>query len=301
MDLRQIQYFVKVADCGSFSEAARQLYISQPALSVAMQKLEDELGIKLLSYQSKRVRLTPEGKQFFAKAAAVITAYEDLSISAQRLSRDVTGQVTIAAPLRLCSLYLSGVIAEFCRRYPSVDVHTINRGAHIVQQALLAEECDMALAVPPLIAGAFTANLIERSSLVLVLPQNHRLACAQNVTIAELRDEVFVSLGENHTHYHRLLQAAAAAGYVPRIAVTSAEQDFLLDLVRQGLGVYLAAKPTLTQENCRGLVSVEIAECSELSQWSIYMAYRNDRRLSPAAEAFNEFMLQYIGQKKTGA
>ena len=63
MDLRQIQYFVKVADCGSFSEAARQLYISQPALSVAMQKLEDELGIKLLSYQSKRVRLTPLSSQ----------------------------------------------------------------------------------------------------------------------------------------------------------------------------------------------------------------------------------------------
>lgn len=298
MDLRQIQYFVKVVDCASFSEAARQLYISQPALSVAMQKLEDELGIKLLSYQSKRVRLTPEGKQFFAKAAAVISAYDDLNVSAQRLSREVTGQVTIAAPLRLCSLYLSGVIAEFCRRYPSVDIHTINRGAHIVQQALLAEECDMALAVPPLMEGMFAASLIERSSLVLVVPQDHRLAGASSTTIAELRDEVFVSLGENHTHYHRLRQAAAAAGYVPRIVVTSAEQDFLLDLVRQGLGIYLAAKPTLSQENCRGLSTVEIADCPELSRWAIYMAYRKDRRLSPAAEAFNAFLLQYLGKKK---
>ena len=298
MDLRQIQYFVRVAGCGSFSEAARQLFISQPALSVAMQKLEEELGFKLLAYQSKRVRLTPEGKQFFAKAAAVIAAYDDLSVSARRLSGEVTGQVTIAAPLRLCSLYLSGVVAEFCRQYPSVDVHTINRGAHIVQQALLADECDMALAVAPLRLGALTANLVERSCLVLVVPQQHRLAGAESVSVAELRDEVFVSLGENHTHYHRLLRAAATAGYVPRIAVTSAEQDFLLDLVRQGVGVCLAAKPTLTQENCRGLVSVAIRGCPELSRWEMYLAYRNDRRLSPAAEAFNRFVMQYLGVKE---
>ncbi len=298
MDLRQIQYFVKVAECGSFSEAARQLFVSQPALSVAMQKLEEELGIKLLAYQSKRVRLTPEGRQFFAKATALIMAYDDLSVSAQRLMREVTGQVTIAAPLRLCSLYLSGVIAEFCRSYPSVDVHTINRGAHIVQQSLLAEECDMALAVAPLMEGVFTSSLIERSSLVLVVPQTHRLAGRESVTIPELRDEVFVSLGENHTQYHRLLQAAAASGYVPRISVTSAEQDFLLDLVRQGLGIYLAAKPTMTQENCRGLSLVNIDGSPALSNWAIYLAYRNDRQLSPAAEAFTKFMAQYLGAKE---
>lgn len=298
MDLRQIQYFVKVARCGSFSEAAKQLFVSQPALSVAVQKLEEELGLELVAYQSKKVRLTPEGRQFYAKAAAVIAAYEDLTLSAQRLTHELSGQVTIAAPLLLSRLYLSAVIAEFCRRYPCVDVRMINRGAHVVQQALMAGECDVALAVPPLLPGALRSFFVEKSRLVLVVPQGHRLAGLPAVTVGDLRGEMFVSLGENHIQYHRLLHAAAAEGFVPRIAVTSAEQGFLLDLVRQGQGVLLAAKPTLALENCRGLAQVDIIGCPELTDWSVCLVHRNDRQLSPAAEAFCGFMLRCLGQKE---
>lgn len=129
MLLRQMRYFAAVVDCGSFTEAAEQCYISQSAISQQIQSLEKELGIELLHRENRRFTVTPTGQYFYSHCKAILGEVDDLIRETKRLGADQELQLCIGYLRCYSGLELYQAVAEFSSTYPEVAINIVN-GTH---------------------------------------------------------------------------------------------------------------------------------------------------------------------------
>lgn len=122
MDIRELKYFTQVVESASYSIAAEKLYISQPALSKVIQKLEKELGYKLFYTLQGQQRLTEEGTLFYQHAIKVIRAFDDIAPAVRSADNTYTGKVFIGFPDVAGTSYFCELIAEFSKLYPGIDL-----------------------------------------------------------------------------------------------------------------------------------------------------------------------------------
>lgn len=129
MLFRQMKYFAAVVDCGSFTEAAEQCYISQSAISQQIQALEKELGVTLLHRENRRFSLTPAGEYFYSQSRGILAEVERVSKETIRIGQDDELRLRIGYPRCYSGQELYQAVAEFSRIYPEVSIHIVN-GTH---------------------------------------------------------------------------------------------------------------------------------------------------------------------------
>lgn len=145
MDIKQLTYFMAVAQAGSFSQAAEHLGISQPALSISVKNLEEELGVKLLYAFGRRQMLTDEGRRLLEGAQQLMDVYQKTVEDVRRTDRNSSGAFSLGLPPLMGACFFGDLIPEFNRAYPNIRVHMIEEGAHRLDQMLQAGELDLAL------------------------------------------------------------------------------------------------------------------------------------------------------------
>lgn len=241
MDLRQIRYFLAVADDLSFRRAAERIAVSQPALSQRIKALEEEIGVPLFARSSRGVALTPAG-EVFQRGARQILREVDLTISSTRLAdRGESGSLAIAFNEIGGQQPLVGqCLGLFRSVFPNVAVHLSEMGMAAQQDALRTGAVDAGFHYRvPGEAPGLVHRILEEQDFMLVLPEDHALARQATVRLQNLEGQPMVRLRrEVNTDTHDgILQAFDAARIRPEIVVEASSDAAMLSLVSAGLGL----------------------------------------------------------------
>ncbi len=242
VSLKQIRYFLAVAETGSFSLAATRLFVAQPALSRQIARMEAELGFALFVREPRGVVLTPAGELFRERAAGVEALLGAAAEDARRLDQGESGVLRL---LHSSSLPVAGALLaslqSFCVAAPAARVDLDRLSSEVQVAEIAAGRADVGLARMPVLrrdpAVQFVPLADER--LWVAMPADHALAARDSVLLAELAAEPFVSAvhRERGGLARRVTDLCLQRGFVPRLAAVISRKTSMLDLVCAGFGI----------------------------------------------------------------
>lgn len=218
MEIRQLKYFLAVADHRHFTEAAQLLHVSQPALSQQIRLLEEEVGAKLLERTNRSVELTPSGVVFRDRARVALHEADEAVAAARMVKLGEGGNLNIGYVSTAALAILPAILGAFGSRYPKVQsiLHELSPGEQI--EALLEDKIAASFSSFPSELPALECKLLAREEMIIALPQNHPAAHQPTVDLAALREERFlIPPRELQPGMHeRILGACQRAGFQPR-------------------------------------------------------------------------------------
>ena len=237
IDIGEIQAFIAVAEKASFGAAAESLFISQPALSRRIEKLETDLNSRLVERTTRRVSLTDAGQQFLAHAQAIMEELERAYHGIEACAVARTGQVTVACVPTVANHLLPSVLKHFARDNPAVRVKIIDESAQTVLRCVIEGHADFGLNF----LGSQEADLeftpIRAEHYVLVVPVHHPLAQHKTVTCRALESERLVSVSSSSGNRLLIDHAFAKMAQRPTVHYETNHVTSAISLVAAGLGV----------------------------------------------------------------
>lgn len=186
MELRQLAYFVGVADSGGFSEASRRLYVSQSAISQQIKLLEDELGSQLFVRHHNNVTLTESGRKLYPLARTVLEDVEECNSAMKELKNLLCGELNIGLTYSL-EPFMRDAMLRFLRLYPGVRLNSHYKNLQELLRMLQDEEIDVMLSMMPASPHDFiTSVALTEYRLAAVMNKSHVLARKKNITFRDL-------------------------------------------------------------------------------------------------------------------
>jgi len=192
MELRQLRYFVAVAEDLHFGHAAQRLRIAQPALSRQIQALEKELLVQLLFRNRRRVQITPAGQVFLDRARLILARAEDAVLAVQRASGGVSGSLNLGFVGSATYDVLPSVLRAFRQAAPHVNLTLSEMTAHAQLDGLIEKRIDIGLLRLPAKTEGIVFRRISREPLYVAMPSSHRLAQLPALRLSALAEEPFV-------------------------------------------------------------------------------------------------------------
>ncbi|MGQ9659469.1 MAG: LysR family transcriptional regulator [Thermochromatium sp.] len=289
VSLRQLRVFEAVARHSSYTRAAEELHLSQPAVSMQVRQLEEAIGLTLFERLGKQVVLTEAGREVFHYSRTIgqsLREMEEVLESLKGLSR---GSLYIAVASTV-NYFAPRLLAIFQQRYPGIGLRLdVTNREHLIQ-LLDSNTVDLVLmGVPPpdveVEAEAFMDN-----PLVVIAPPDHPLAGQPAIPLARLAEETFVMREEGSGTRQAMERFFSERGQRIRYGMQMTRNEAVKQAVRSGLGLSVVSLHTIELELETGrLVILDVEGFPDLRQW--YLVYRRGKRLSPAASAFRDFVL----------
>lgn len=290
--LRQLQIFRSVAETGSFSEAAANLHLSQPAVSDAIRKLEETLEVRLFDRSTRRIQLTDIGRGIYPLIDKILHDLDGVLEEVAHLKALKKGVVRVAAPQLMASTLLPEVIAAYTARHPEIDLRLIDCAVESVTSRVFSGEVDFGVGPERDPNSDIDATVLFELPFHAVFPPGHPLAALPRVHWADLVDYPLITLQGQFTERLSVdLRAALRERDLdPNTTVTF--MSTALSMVAAGLGVsicipYAASLVRLYRLEMRLLHDPEVTR-------RFYVFTRNGRALSPAAESFRDCLFEHI-------
>jgi DNA-binding transcriptional LysR family regulator len=240
MELRQLRYFVALAETGNFHRAAERLNMSQPPLTVAIRKLEASLGTPLFDRGPRGVTLTAAGAAALDTARAALAQAEQFHRTVREGGMGERGRLRVGFVGSSVFELLPRIIPSFRRRYPLVELVLEEATSVGIVRALQEGTMDVGLVRLPLLeTAAVETRVVEQDELHAAIPANNHLASRDKIALQALENEPFVLQSRVSVLHARTLMACHDAGFAPRVAQEAAQFSAVLSLVQSGLGVAL--------------------------------------------------------------
>jgi DNA-binding transcriptional LysR family regulator len=281
MELRQLAYFVAVAEEAQFTRAALRCSVAQPAISAQIRRLERELGESVFHRDQRTVSLTAAGEALLPHARAALAAVELGRASVASLSGLLHGRLRIGVS-RPADRRLAAALGRFHRDHPAIEIVLTEQHNAPLLQALAGGELDVALVglpgqpLPP----SLHTLVIAAEPLVLAVRRDHPLSSRKSVTLDQLRDEPMITLVHGSGLRAVLADACRDAGFTPRITAETSELDSLTELATEGLGIAVLPRSASSHTD---LVTVEIRRPRLLRRTALAW---NQTDPTPAGRAF---------------
>ena len=239
MDLKQLRSFIAVAQSLNFGRAARQLYLSQSALSVQIQNLETHLGVPLLERNRRSVRLTAAGEAVLADSEELLQRIADIELRARRIGSGEVGHLRIAFVASATESLIPAIVLAFRKLYPGVDLDLKNLPTVQQIDALKTGSIDVGFVRMPVAEDGLSIDPIHREPFAIVLPKVHPLASEKALSVRKLAHEPFIAYGRKWapSFYDHWTTICRKAGFSPNIVQEVAEMDTALVLVAASIGV----------------------------------------------------------------
>lgn len=243
MDLRQLKYFVCVARLGSVTRAAEQCFVAQPAMSVAIQNLEEELGIKLFERSHKRVTLSPTGAVFLQRAEDILRRVDD-SVKEMADYRDIQrGVIRIGISPMLGALLFPYILSKFHAEHPLLELIVVEEGALTLKSLLEKGELDVGIMVASEKSPQLDMLSIVKSEILACMAPGNPLVARDRIAIPRLRDQRLILFKEDTVSRRLVLQEFARHELVPDIVFSSNQIVTILRLIELGVGIGFLLKP----------------------------------------------------------
>jgi DNA-binding transcriptional LysR family regulator len=292
MELRQLRTIAAVARHRSLTKAGDELFLTQPAVSQQIRRLEEELGVDLFHRTSRRVELTPEGRVVLGYAERVLAEVDGLHSELEDITGLLSGEIRIGGVYPTGPYDLFAMLAEFRAAHPGVAIHMVEETQDDTLHALRADELECAFIAhdPDALGDEFVAHLLWMDELVVALPVGHPLAAESSIDFDQLASEDLIAYRENSAIRRRLESKMAERGIEPRNAFICTEMAAVRALASRGLGV--AVIPRSVAEQAGPPIELRPLAPERLT-WPVALVWRAARRQSPAGKAFLQVALDY--------
>jgi len=287
MDLRKLTIFAAVAHHASFTRAAEQLHMAQPAVSIAVRKLEQELDLLLFHRQDKGIGLTAEGRALLRHAERILEAVRDAQLEMDELRGLRKGEVRIGIPSMLGSYYFPEILMAFKQRYPDLNLSVEEAGTRDIQRRIDAGELDMGIIVRDQLPDDLEAKVFLRAEMVACVPHDHPFADAESVSFDQFFGEQLVLFKPGYFHREFIDRLAERSGNQAQIAFETNLIPLIRAIVRKGFGITTFLRMVVDDDP-------QLQACSfrEPVWLDLCIAWKRGAYLSHADRRFVEFLLQ---------
>ncbi|HFH9837314.1 TPA: LysR family transcriptional regulator [Streptococcus suis] len=290
MNLQHLRYFLTLADLEHYTEAAKQLHITQPTLSHAINMLENELQISLFSKQGRNVLLTEQGKEFYTTVRSSLAILDTGILQLQTKYMDKpTINLTLLRVLGRKAV--PRLVRHFLENTPDIDVsfdfHNDSGMSIDMLNGLISDKYDLAFCSKIEHFSNITYIPIFVQDLVLIVPKHHPLSEKNSLSLADTLDYPQVWFSKRSGMRPVIEQLFSAFDHQPQVAFEVSEDETVAGLVAQGFG--LAIIPNF--DFLENIEDIEVIELEELKKSRVYYAaYRNDKELSQELQYFIDFI-----------
>ena len=240
MDLSQLRYFTVLAEALNFHRAAERLNISQPPLTVAIRKLEAELGMPLFERGTRGVRLTAAGKAALGPAREALAQAQLVRDAVSQGGKGELGRLRVGFVGSAVSERLPRIISAYRQQFPRVELELQETTSAEIVEAIEARKFDVGLVRLPIMRRvALELEVIEGDELVAAVPGDHAVARRKSIALGELASQPFIIHGPVSVLHITTILACQKAGFAPRVAQEATQVQTILSLVQSGLGVGL--------------------------------------------------------------
>lgn len=281
MSIRLLYIFKIVCECESITMAAQKLYMSQPAVTHAIQELEQKVAICLFERIGKRLYISDSGRQFYQKVCALLTMYEELEQSAKALEE--YPPLRIGSSITNAYLLLPKLLASFQKMYPKQVQVMVDNAAHI-EEKLTKNEIDLAFIEGAIASSTFLRIPIFSYDLQVFCSPCHPLANAKDITLQALSKEPWLLREKGSAIRNTLDSACLLHDRIIEPLWESVNSQVLIQAVKQGLGISVLPR-VLLQE---ALASEQISEIHLVEPLSCvnHIVYHKDKHIHNAMRHF---------------
>lgn len=295
MELRQLRYFVAVAEREHISEAAESLHVAQSAVSRQISNLETELGTELFERIGRNVKLTPIGKVFLEHALIALEAIDFAAKQVEEYLDPEQGTIKIGFPTSLASFLLPTVISAFKKEHPNVSFHLRQGSYRYLINAVKNRELNLVFLGPvPKKDEIIDTKILFTEKVSALLPANHPLASKKEIQLADLRNEQFVLFPNGYILNKVVVDACKSVGYTPLVSSEGEDMDALKGLVAAGMGVTLLPESAFYDSTPRRTVRLPLSEPSFTR--NVGVVFPHNRELAPSEKIFLEFVSTFFSR-----
>ncbi|WP_174364285.1 LysR substrate-binding domain-containing protein [uncultured Caballeronia sp.] len=285
MDIRVLRYCETIARLGNITRAAAELHVAQPALSVAIKKLEEEVGVTLFTRGRNRpVTLTPEGELLMRRAKHVFQELESARLEIADNQELRAGEVRIGFPPMYGLQYFPSLMRAFHQKYPGISVIAMQGSAGEVRSMLEAGKIDLAILEGRRVEKDWARVMLDREEVVLCLNSAHPLASNTQISDANLANLEMILLDESFLQRNVIDQRCQRAGVSYRVVTQSNYVPLVLEAARDGIGAATLLRSMV--ESRTGLTALSFSP-PEFFQFNL--CWLDGQYLSRANRAFAEF------------
>ncbi len=247
MNLHLLRLFSAVVEKEGVVAAARSLRLSQPAVSRAVRELETQMGIPLLERTSRRVRLTPEGREIYQQARAIYLAERAVEDTAARLKGLRQGTLHVGASTTIATYVLPPLISAFAKLHPDVDLRLSAVHTRIIVDRLKEHELDVALAEAPVDDRGIVVTPWRIDQMIVIGAANHPLA-GQSLHPNSLAGETFILREPESGTRAIVVEALRQAGIEPHRVMSIDDTEVIKHVVAEGLGIGVVSQYAVAEQ-----------------------------------------------------
>lgn len=289
LTLRQLQVFEKVASHLNYSRAAEALYLSQPAVSMQIKQLEENIGLPLFEQMGKKIFLTEAGRELFHYSRNIAQQLAELEAVISEMKGLGQGKLTLSV-VNTANYFAPQLLARFCRQHPNINVtlQVANRDAVLKQ--LADNTTDLAIMGQPPEGLDIVADSFMDNPLVVIAAPDHPLAKLKKVKFAQLAQETFLSREQGSGTRSAMERVFAQHHIQPRIGMEVETNEAIKQAVQAGMGLGILSLHSIELElETKRLAVLDVEHFPLMRHW--FVAHRSNKRLSSAALAFKTYLL----------
>ncbi|MZI94062.1 LysR family transcriptional regulator [Vibrio sp. CAIM 722] len=289
METRHLKHFVAVAENGSFTQAAQQLHIAQPALSISIKKFEQLLGVTLFKRDERKVSLTHEGEVLLTHALRILRQIDDAQLAMDELKGVVKGEVRLGTPGMMGSYFFPQIIMEFKKQFPNLKMTVVEAGAQSIRKMLLSGELDIGVILNQDVPAELEVDAILSSQMVAAVSNQHPLAQKKHIDFDTFFAHELVMFKPGYFHRDFIDKVCKENHYEVEFSFETNLLPMILSIVKQQYAITALlelatdVEPDITAVPFNPPVWLDLA-----------MAWRKEGYLSHADRTFIEFIKQYV-------
>lgn len=295
VELRQLRYFVEVAEREHMTEAADHLHVAQSAVSLQISKLEDELGVMLFERVGRNLKLTEIGKTFLFHIKKALQAIDFAKEKVDEYLDPEHGTIKIGYPSSFVNNLLPTIISNFKKKFPSVNFHLRQGSYAYLSKAVKNGDINISFLGPvPQEDQDINVHILFSEKFYAIVPHHHHLAERNQLVLSDLKDEDFVLFSDGFILRKIAIEACKMAGFMPKITSEGEDIDAIKGLVSAGIGVSILPENTLINNIPRMTKKIPITY-PEVKR-TVGIVFPKNRELAPSEKIFYQFVVDFFSK-----
>ena len=284
MELRQLEYFQMASRLKNITRAAERLNVSQPNITVAIKKLESELGIKLFDRSQKQLSLTPEGHIFLNRIELALRSINDAVLEVNDYKQLQKGTIKIGIPSMIGAYLFPKIFSSFQHLYPHLDIYLYEEGSMAIREKLERDELDFGIVIISDASASLQLLPMSRNQIMACIPEKHPLAAHQSISINDIANADLIMLKEGSFLRQLVLSKIKGANIAPEIVLESNQIETVKGLIASNVGIAF-----LLDFIAKGAPGIKAVPFDEPLYVDLGLAWKKDRYISNAAQSFIDF------------
>ncbi|MGZ3523683.1 MAG: LysR substrate-binding domain-containing protein [Thermodesulfobacteriota bacterium] len=285
MNLKQLEVFYLVVKKRSFTRAAEELNVTQPAVTIQVKSLEKSLNLRLIQQVGKKIQLTESGEFLYQYAEKIFDLVSDANEKMRDFKKLMRGTLRIGTTKNYARYIMPSLLSEFQRRFPGIKVILDEGNSEDMAKSVLEKKNELALISQLNLDRKIKSLFFSTVEFVLVVSPEHRFSQRKSVSLRELNGEPVILREKGSGSRAAILRKFQEYGIWPSVIIEASSLDFIVGYVKQNKGVSFMFEPDIREELARGTLKVIFVEEGKIIFFTDII-YHSEKTLSPPGQAF---------------